>query len=113
MRPSDIIQHFEGMTRRRIVLVCRVDLPSQRKQLAQQEKLLRAAAKRQNCKVLKVFKHIGPGWDPTWLKPAAQYAKERGAILLTYSTDTVIQRPPACCDKHRPCRQVSTKRNYP
>ncbi len=105
MKPSDYFEKFESIKPRdKVVIVCRVDHPSQKQKLNQQEKLLRAACLRNNTKVLKVFKHIGPGWDPSWITPAAQYAKERGgAKLLAVSSNVFLTASPSCCDTPTPC----------
>lgn len=59
--------------------------------LDDQEKHLRRLAAEREVTVIEVVRHVGPGWDFSWLNSAITRAKECGAKLLAESVSRLVR----------------------
>jgi hypothetical protein len=95
--PADPSQYFHliGDVQRgdSVVLCVRVSGRAQKgaSNLDDQERRLRTEAARRGAKVVEVVRHVGSGWDFSWLLPAIMIAKECGAKLLAESVSRFVR----------------------
>jgi len=91
-----------------VVLCCRVSGRSQhqKRNLDDQETNLRARMKVLGASVVGVQKHVGSGWDPSWLLPAKAKAIAHGASILVAETTCRLARHPGYHSNYNPDAQA-------
>jgi hypothetical protein len=89
---ADALKHFGPG---RYVICCRESSWKQqrRRNLMDQRAELLQVCNEIGASVVGEIMHVGSGFDPSWLRPAARMAKESGALILAESTDRLIRHP--------------------
>jgi hypothetical protein len=79
----------------KVVLFCRVSacMQNHNGNLLDSEVHLQERAKQLGANVVGVVRHVGPGWDPSWLATVAKRARQFDAKIFAETTDRLIRNP--------------------
>ena len=106
--PSSFIKLIDSIAPGdKVVLACRVSGREQKRRGNDtgQEAYLRHELERRGAVVVLVYRRTVSGFDPYWLCPAIEAAKQCGAKLVALTTNRLI-RPPGYHSKENPTAQA-------